>query len=324
MTGCPDQYIFSSKDLLPALKRYSGFEYLRGLALVQFVEHAGQVELYLKETKTGTPFRKNCLRLYLGAGPLISSSLVIASLKMWDQPFLLKDSQYFIAPLLGFRGTPQVRTGPSFSLSQAFLELVGAPTSRHSVHFQLYGYSDLFARAVRSHLKGVKSIIRPFLNSIWGRLIMAQGFVHSEDSPRIEMRVSQGSGGKRELDISLRKVSCERTLPIMNGTLDLLNSFKSVWGGVFVRQATEITQPGRSFHYGGTFPMSNHGEEGHWMKGTTTPESDLLGRPQGLSRVHLIDASCFSSIPASTITLSVMANSHRIGSESSSLDPYDA
>jgi choline dehydrogenase-like flavoprotein len=43
-------------------------------------------------------------------------------------------------------------------------------------------------------------------------------------------------------------------------------------------------------------------------------EVDLQGRPTGFSRVHLVDASVFPSLPATTITLSVMANAHRIGS----------
>jgi choline dehydrogenase-like flavoprotein len=43
--------------------------------------------------------------------------------------------------------------------------------------------------------------------------------------------------------------------------------------------------------------------------------SDLLGRPPGWERVHAVDASVLPSVPATTITLAVMANAHRIGSE---------
>jgi choline dehydrogenase-like flavoprotein len=40
--------------------------------------------------------------------------------------------------------------------------------------------------------------------------------------------------------------------------------------------------------------------------------SDLMGRPAGLKRVHLVDASTFPTIPATTITYTIMANSDRI------------
>jgi choline dehydrogenase-like flavoprotein len=44
-------------------------------------------------------------------------------------------------------------------------------------------------------------------------------------------------------------------------------------------------------------------------------ESDIYGRPAGLTRIHIVDASVFPSIPATTITLTAMANAHRIADE---------
>jgi choline dehydrogenase-like flavoprotein len=69
--------------------------------------------------------------------------------------------------------------------------------------------------------------------------------------------------------------------------------------------AMRVGEPGRGYHSGGTFPMRQN---------PGALETDLLGRPTGFSRVHLVDASVFPSLPATTITLSVMANAHRIGS----------
>ena len=63
-------------------------------------------------------------------------------------------------------------------------------------------------------------------------------------------------------------------------------------------------EPGRGFHTGCSFPMSAA------PKGF---ESDLLGRVAGLKRVHIVDSSVLPSIPATTITFTVMANAHRIG-----------
>jgi choline dehydrogenase-like flavoprotein len=49
-------------------------------------------------------------------------------------------------------------------------------------------------------------------------------------------------------------------------------------------------------------------------------ESDCLGRPHGWTRVHVVDATVLPSVPATTITLSTMANAHRIGWEAVALD----
>jgi len=45
-------------------------------------------------------------------------------------------------------------------------------------------------------------------------------------------------------------------------------------------------------------------------------ETDTSGRPAGWRRVHAVDATVLPSIPATTITLTVMANAHRIGWDS--------
>ena len=45
-----------------------------------------------------------------------------------------------------------------------------------------------------------------------------------------------------------------------------------------------------------------------------TGEVDILGRPHGLQRVHAIDSTVLPTIPATTITYTVMANAYRIGS----------
>jgi choline dehydrogenase-like flavoprotein len=73
---------------------------------------------------------------------------------------------------------------------------------------------------------------------------------------------------------------------------------------------TTIGAPGRGFHTGGTFPMCE--DPGSF-------ECDVFGRPGGWRRVHAVDATVLPSIPATTITFTVMANAHRIGWESGEL-----
>jgi choline dehydrogenase-like flavoprotein len=73
--------------------------------------------------------------------------------------------------------------------------------------------------------------------------------------------------------------------------------------------------PGQSYHSGGTVPMRRDPGAG---------QSDLLGRPTGLARVHLVDASVFPTIPATNITLTLMANAHRIATASAALDARSA
>jgi choline dehydrogenase-like flavoprotein len=72
----------------------------------------------------------------------------------------------------------------------------------------------------------------------------------------------------------------------------------------------------KSYHFGGTFP--------HGSTGGTPLCSDRVGRTGGFETIHLIDASVFPSVPATTFTFTIMANAHRIACEAAGLDPTPA
>jgi choline dehydrogenase-like flavoprotein len=72
----------------------------------------------------------------------------------------------------------------------------------------------------------------------------------------------------------------------------------------------QVVPPGRSFHSGGSFPMGGQ---------HPVFSSDLLGRPAGLKRVHIVDSACFPSIASSTIGFTIMANADRISRASAEL-----
>jgi choline dehydrogenase-like flavoprotein len=82
-----------------------------------------------------------------------------------------------------------------------------------------------------------------------------------------------------------------------------LRSLDSLTGFEPLSPMLQIWPQGKGFHVGGSLPMRERPGE---------LETDLLGRPTGFQRVHVVDASVFPSIPATTITLSVMANAQRI------------
>ena len=68
--------------------------------------------------------------------------------------------------------------------------------------------------------------------------------------------------------------------------------------------------PGVGSHSGALFPMRER---------PNALETDRLGRLPGHPRIHLVDGSVLTTIPAATITYTIMANAHRIGAESAKL-----
>ncbi len=68
---------------------------------------------------------------------------------------------------------------------------------------------------------------------------------------------------------------------------------------------------GRGYHSGATVPMAK--APGKW-------QSDVWGRPARAQRVHCVDASVWTDIPSGPVTLTAMANAHRIAFEAARLD----
>jgi hypothetical protein len=90
---------------------------------------------------------------------------------------------------------------------------------------------------------------------------------------------------------------------VMKSILQLLNKHRHALGCIPLRLGLQTTLPGDSQHIGSTLPMT---------KSPGNYQTDLLGRPCGRGRVHLVDSSILPSIPATPITPTVMVNAIRI------------
>ena len=140
-------------------------------------------------------------------------------------------------------------------------------------------------------------------------MFICQGYLHSAISPTMELTLSRGADAK----IGQLKISSESHRPAKSLARKIVHNFSkaSISCGILpITSVIDADIPGRGNHIGGTFPMSKHPKPF---------ESDTLGRPECLNRVHVVDASVLPSIPATTITFGVMVNAHRIAKETCKL-----
>ena len=119
----------------------------------------------------------------MAAGVIPTAQILLRSQSAYDQPLRLRDSQYFLFPLVLARRTRDVQTESLYTLSQVFIELCHPQISRHTVHLQIYTYSDLIGQAVR---KTFGPLARPLENvlarQLEGRMVIVQGYLHSDES----------------------------------------------------------------------------------------------------------------------------------------------
>ena len=307
MYGCPLGLIYNSSDTLKVLRRDPNFTYRRNIIVKTFREHGDKIEIaaYDLASKSGVSFQ--AARLFIAAGTLSTTRLVLESLHATNASVRLKDSQYFLLPLLRYRAPASFNPSePEHTLAQAFIEIFDEEVSRKSVHLQAYGYNDLYRAAIKNAIGPLHLLSKPLIDSFLKRFILLQCYLHSDYSHEIEASLLP----REEKALTARLALKVKQNPETNATIERLTrklrSVRSFLRGTPVSALMKIGAPGRGFHTGGSFPMrSSPGEL----------ETDVLGTPAGCRRVHIVDSSVFPSIPASTITLTAMANAHRIATE---------
>jgi choline dehydrogenase-like flavoprotein len=304
--GCPYGVIYNSAQHVSHLLAESGkrFSYQGDVIVNKITEENGLARIEGHDRLTRSIVNFSADKVFLAAGTIPSSRIMLKSLEAYDQPILLRDSQYFVFPLFSLRG--RITQETLHTLSQVFLEIEDNKISSHTVHLQVYTYNDIISKVLRAKFRfppGLGQLIAPLLEQ---RLLVVQGYLHSADSGAMSLKLLRRPDGRDHLMMEQHPAMAAKK-KILQIMAKLSRHFRRL--GLFpIRSGLEITPPGRGFHSGGGFPMRRHPD---------AFESDTLGRVSGFSRTHLVDASIFPSIPATTITLTAMANSHRIGSNSS-------
>jgi choline dehydrogenase-like flavoprotein len=301
--GCPYELIYNSAHTLERLRRNTAFTYRPGVVVEQVVEDASQVEVIGRNLDDREEFRMGADKVFLACGVLSTARIMLASLDAFDHPIHALDNCYFLLPLVRYRGQPAALDENLHTLAQVFIEVLDPAVGPHRAHLQVYTYNDLFQEEVARMLGPLDRLLPMVKPPVLGRLLLIQGYLHSDQSARIRIVLRRGSPGRLP-SLELAGESNPRTRPALTGLRRRLWAERRSMKAFPVGRLLRGGEPGRGFHTGGTFPMRSK---------PAAFEVNVLGQPHGFSRVHLVDASVFPSLPATTITLSVMANAHRIG-----------
>jgi choline dehydrogenase-like flavoprotein len=300
--GCPRKLIYNSAQSVEILKAQTGFDYRTDVAVDRVAENGNGIELVCRHPSNQLRFTLRGERVYLAGGVMGTAKIMLASVDAYGRRLTIKDSQYFLLPLLRFKRTKGVARESLHTLAQIFFEIGACIPQGNPAHLQAYTYNDLYQRTLESRFGALFQIGGRLSDSLLGRMIVLQGYLHSNDSSAISVRLEHREVADQLIleaminprskahveSISRKLLKCSRHLRAMP-ILPLL----------------QIGKPGQGSHIGGTFPMRRSPEKF---------ETDVHGRFSGMRRVHIVDASVFPTVPPTTITLSVMANAHRIGS----------
>ena len=300
--GCPLGSIWSAEQELRALVARGAVSYLPGAYVERVAEDRRGVRVDFR--RAGVVEQLDAERVFVAAGVLPSARLLLHSLDAVGESVELLDSQYYTFPLLRGRGSPVSVERQGNTLAQAFVELNDHDDPSNAAHLQVYGYSDLILREVAATLHLPPDLVERAARPALSRLLFCQGYIHSDLSRSIEVEL-EGSAPDAPLRLQAQG-SAAAVRARVEAVLRRLRRSSRQLRALPLSPMLEVWGPGRGAHSGGSFPMSRD------PRGL---QSDLLGRPAGLRRIHLVDASVFPSVPPTTITLTVMANAQRIAAE---------
>jgi choline dehydrogenase-like flavoprotein len=303
--GCPYRSVYNAAHTLDRLVAAGKVDYRGGLYVDRLTRDGESVTIDFHERRQ--PSRTGQLtasRVLVACGTTSSTRLMLESTGRTQLTRRMRDSMYFMIPMLTARAARVSVATQGNTLAQLFLELDDKRICEHTAHLQLYGYNDIMLATLAKRLPLDPARLERALRPLFGRMVLIQGFLHSDDSPGLTFSCD-GPGMRLVGDEMRSGVARVRQLVRRLATAGRLLGMLPMPG------LLHVEHPGKSNHLGGSLPMRREPGE---------LETDVLGRLPSWSRVHVVDATTFPSFPATTVTISIMANAHRIASSAARLD----
>ncbi len=310
LSGCPYSAIYNSRHTLEDLQKNPNFRYEPGWIAEEIKENGEAAFVQCRPMKTGgSSARFEARRVFAACGALGTAKLILASTHPAAK-LTLRYQPYFLLPVLAFSPSRGVDKEELHTLAQGFMEITDPGISSRLVHLQFYTYNSFIKDKVREILRLVPGAIAERVGpALWERLLVVQGYLNSQEGGTIALTAEKSDGAGLRLRLSGRLPASTRW-KIFRVAAKLLRHSRAV-GGISLLPFMELGMPGEGNHIGSVFPM------------TARPsgfESDLLGRVAGMRLTHAVDASVLPTLPATTISYTVMANAHRIALEAARLD----
>ena len=305
MTGCPYELIYSASQTFDQLRRSGRVRYHAGVR-VHRVEDApdGSSIVHATSTSGGGPVSFTADRVFLCAGAIGTTRIVASSLGITDTTITLEESAQFMMPFLSLRSVKHLTQDGEFTLNQFNLFINFDSDGKDASLVHCYPYNDIMMASLPSIATAgpLEAVTKLGLR----HLTVGLGYLPSWASPHPTLRLG-GRPGEGELpSITVSTKDNDATAPMLKNVISRLRRAGRSLDLYPIPGQTKLSGAAKSYHYGGSFP--------HQSSPSGQFSSDLLGRVAGLRNVHLVDASVFPTVPATTFTLTIMANAHRIAS----------
>ncbi len=304
MTGCPYQLIYSASQTFDRLRQDSRLTYRKSVLALSVNESNSVPHVDVRDLRNGNVERISADRIFVACGGIGTTRLVLGSIRYFDQPIRLEESVQFVMPVISKRQTIDPRRERNFTLNQFNLiyDASGDGVDLCQIHFYPY-QPEVMEASLPRFLQ--HDAARPLLTSLLRRISVGLGYIPSWASPALKVTAHSGSHELPELVIDREpSIGWPGMLRSLAASLVRAAPALDLWP---ILPMVSLSPAAKSYHFGGSFPHSDSRSGLH---------TDRIGRLDRWDNIHLVDASVFPNAPATTFTLTVMANAHRIATES--------
>ena len=303
MSGCVYGCIYKSNHDIDRLVGRNSIEYVSGVQ-VQTVQEVGKKINVSLINKHGSYETLSFDRVFLAAGALNSTRIILQSKKIYKTKTLLKSTVGFVAPMLRIKRSPidwpNANTQPGL-----FLEYKVADLSNHWVHTQLSTPNELVFEKLKID-PNVNGFLQRVKKCLAEHLIIALCNMHSNHGNGYEIELVKSTSGGSDKLISNRQQLVKTRRAINKAKWRLFSIGRKIGCYPIIPFIQDSAQEG-GYHVGGSLPMRNVPKE--------ETDTNTYGNPKGYTRLHVVDSSILPSLPGTTIGLLAMANAARIASE---------
>jgi len=307
MTGCPRSLIYSASQTLDRLRSEGLIEYLSGRRAVRLHEDRGTPSVTVRHLETAATETLAADKVFVACGAMGTTRLVAGSLGLFDQVISAAESAQFTIPFVSRHPIGDPRSVPGFTLNQFNMVIDAGHDARDLSQIHFYTYNPAFVDALPAPLRHPR--LGPLTAQLLRRLSVGIGDLPSWASPQLELRFEDSAAEPHDLPRMVidREAPRWAANPMLRRVLRRLVQAApdlDLWP---VLPKTIFAASAKSYHFGSTFP--------HTDRASGSLGSDRLGRVGGWRDIHLVDASVFPDVPATTFTFTIMANAHRIADE---------
>jgi choline dehydrogenase-like flavoprotein len=307
MTGCPYELIYSASQTFDELRSDGRLEYRSGLRVHRVDEDAdGRVNVHAVDVRAGESLIFNADKVFVGAGGIGTTRIVANSLGLTDRMITLAESVQFMMPFLSVRPDPELTQDGEFTLNQFNLFVTFDSDGKDAALVHCYPYNDIMWHSLPTAL--TTGPLSAFTKMGLRRLTVGLGYLPSWASPAVELRIGRATENGALPPVHVASRENEATKPMLKNVIRQLRRSGRALDLHPIPGQTRLAAAAKSYHYGGAFAMREK-RDGDFS-------TDLLGRVGSWRNVHLVDGSVFPTVPATTFTLTVMANAHRIATQS--------